>query len=78
MGRFLLFAFNNCFPNGGWNDYLLSDDDIQKIVDEISPIIENDKFIYKVKGKLYDQIQLVDKENGNILQLEFKINTKSK
>lgn len=72
MGRYLLFAFNNCFPRGGWNDYILSDNDIKKIIAFIEMDYEGDVRIYRINNVFYDQIQLIDKILGNVINIEFK------
>lgn len=76
MGRYLLFAFNNCFPGGGWNDYILSDDNIQKIIAFIEMEYEGDRRIYRINNIFYDEIQLIDKILGHIIYIKFKENKK--
>ncbi len=72
MGRYLLFAWNNCFPNGGWNDFILSDDNIESMMKKVKMYVEGTTWTYEIHKKYYDQIQLVDKKTGNVLQLAFK------
>ncbi len=73
MDRYLLFAWNNCFPVGGWNDLVLSDDKIATIMLLVDVYVEEESLVYKIRGGIYDQIQLVDRETGNIIQLEFTV-----
>ena len=71
MGRYLLFAWNNSFPRGGWNDFILSHDDIQKLIGCITVRDEEKSRTYEIDNTFYDAVQIIDKELGNIIQLEF-------
>lgn len=71
MGRYLLFAWNNSFPLGGWKDYKLSHDIINEVMRKITKHDESRGVLYRVNDEYYNEIQIIDKHTGNAVNIQF-------
>ena len=61
MVRYLLFAYSDFYPRGGWNDFICSFNDLVTVLDFSNDMIENKVGEnYVIFGKIYKYFHIVD------------------
>ena len=69
MKKYIVFAGNDYYPRGGWNDFLFSVDNLEDLEDILGYEKNSIETFYlnRINNCAYDWLQVVDYSTGEII-----------